>query len=160
MMSSTTRNVECFPERRDTILKMTNSVKNAIPFEGWMRRPRRLTFKPSIFVVFTIYAILSKRFGTAFQNAHTTKYAFGRTSSIMHSTPSTQGSRTWSLQQRPNESEDRSRSRKKMQPMPVRGYDAASIEHYYDRRPLQVGWRLNSLGFPLLGKLFSSQETY
>ena len=38
-----------------------------------------------------------------------------------------------------------------MKPMPVTGYDAQSILDFYDRRPLQVGWRLNSLGFPLLG---------
>lgn len=31
------------------------------------------------------------------------------------------------------------------------GYDSDAIEELYDRRPLQVGWRLNSLGFPLLG---------
>jgi len=43
------------------------------------------------------------------------------------------------------------RSRKKMKPMPVTGYDAQAILDFYDRRPLQVGWRLNSLGFPLLG---------
>ena len=41
--------------------------------------------------------------------------------------------------------------RKKMKPMPVTGYDAQAILDFYDRRPLQVGWRLNSLGFPLLG---------
>jgi hypothetical protein len=39
----------------------------------------------------------------------------------------------------------------KTKPIPVTGYDAKTIEQYYDRRPLQVGWRLNSLGFPLLG---------
>ena len=43
------------------------------------------------------------------------------------------------------------RGRKKMKPMPVTGYDAQAILDFYDRRPLQVGWRLNSLGFPLLG---------
>lgn len=31
------------------------------------------------------------------------------------------------------------------------GYNYKAIEELYDRRPLQVGWRLNSLGFPLLG---------
>jgi predicted unusual protein kinase regulating ubiquinone biosynthesis (AarF/ABC1/UbiB family) len=35
--------------------------------------------------------------------------------------------------------------------MPITGYDAQAIEAFYDRRPLQVGWRLNSLGFPMLG---------
>lgn len=40
--------------------------------------------------------------------------------------------------------------RVKIEPMPVIGYDAAAIEDHYDRRPLQVIWRLNSLGFPLL----------
>jgi len=34
--------------------------------------------------------------------------------------------------------------------MPVTGYDARAIEEYYDMRPLRVGWRLNTLGFPLL----------
>jgi hypothetical protein len=42
--------------------------------------------------------------------------------------------------------------RQKMKPMPVTGYDARAIEDYYDMRPLEVVWRLNSLGFPLLGK--------
>ena len=41
--------------------------------------------------------------------------------------------------------------REKTKPMPITGYDASAIEDFYDRRPLQVGWRLNSLGFPLLG---------
>jgi len=35
--------------------------------------------------------------------------------------------------------------------MPITGYDAKAILEFYDRRPLQVGWRLNSLGLPLLG---------
>ena len=43
------------------------------------------------------------------------------------------------------------REHMKIQPLPIKGYDALAIEEYYDRRPLQVGWRLNSLGFPLLG---------
>ncbi len=43
-----------------------------------------------------------------------------------------------------------SRNKQKMKPMPVTGYDAKAIEEYYDMRPLQVGWRLNTLGFPLL----------
>lgn len=34
--------------------------------------------------------------------------------------------------------------------MAVTGYDAKAIEEFYDARPLQVGWRLNSLGLPLL----------
>jgi hypothetical protein len=46
------------------------------------------------------------------------------------------------------------RNRAKMQPMPVTGYNSLAIEEHYDRRPFQVGWRLNSLGFPLLGKLW------
>jgi hypothetical protein len=40
--------------------------------------------------------------------------------------------------------------KQKMKPMPLTGYDAKAIEEYYDVRPLQVGWRLNSLGLPLL----------
>jgi hypothetical protein len=38
-----------------------------------------------------------------------------------------------------------------MKPMPILGYNARTILAYYDARPLEVGWRLNSLGFPLLG---------
>jgi hypothetical protein len=44
--------------------------------------------------------------------------------------------------------------------MPVTGYDAQAIEKYYDLRPLQVGWRLNSIGFPLLGEFFYSCFVY
>jgi len=42
-------------------------------------------------------------------------------------------------------------AREKTNPMPITGYDPAAIEEFYDRRPFQVGWRLNSLGLPLLG---------
>jgi hypothetical protein len=75
--------------------------------------------------------------------------------------------RTWNLQRNNNNnnnnnnkdpprgnnnvSDDRSKSRQKMKPMPITGYNYKSIEEYYDRRPLQVGWRLNSLSLPLLG---------
>jgi hypothetical protein len=38
-----------------------------------------------------------------------------------------------------------------MKPMPVLGYDSRAIEDFYDMRPFEVAWRLNSLGFPLLG---------
>ena len=48
----------------------------------------------------------------------------------------------------------RSRRKTKTKPLPVTGYDSDAIEDLYDRRPLQVGWRLNSLGFPLLGMSF------
>ncbi len=41
---------------------------------------------------------------------------------------------------------------KKRRPIPVVGYNAKDICEYYDRRPLVVGWRLNKLSFPLLGK--------
>jgi predicted unusual protein kinase regulating ubiquinone biosynthesis (AarF/ABC1/UbiB family) len=44
--------------------------------------------------------------------------------------------------------------------MPITGYDAKAIEEYYDARPLQVGWRLNRLGLPLLawyGRLLVDQ---
>jgi len=40
---------------------------------------------------------------------------------------------------------------KKKKPMPIVGYNAQDICNYYDRRPLVVGWRLNTLSFPLLG---------
>lgn len=45
----------------------------------------------------------------------------------------------------------KSRARRKTKPMPVTGYNSNEILDVYDRRPLQVGWRLNSLGLPLLG---------
>ena len=47
---------------------------------------------------------------------------------------------------------NQSRQRRKTKPMPITGYDFRAIEELYDRRPLEVGWRLNSLGIPLLGK--------
>ena len=40
---------------------------------------------------------------------------------------------------------------KKQKPMPLVGYDAEKILHTYDRKPLEVGWRLNVLSLPLLG---------
>lgn len=43
------------------------------------------------------------------------------------------------------------RARRKTKPMPVTGYNSLEILEVYDRRPFQVAWRLNSLGFPLLG---------
>jgi len=46
--------------------------------------------------------------------------------------------------------------------MPIVGYNAQDICHFYDRSPLVVGWRLNSIGFPLLGMfvcLFSFYDT-
>jgi hypothetical protein len=85
-----------------------------------------------------------------------------------------QGSRTWNQKPReqgqsgggdnsknkaallvtpPSEKPTAKRVRIKTKPMPVTGYNAELIEDYYDRRPFQVGWRLNSLGFPLLGTL-------
>jgi predicted unusual protein kinase regulating ubiquinone biosynthesis (AarF/ABC1/UbiB family) len=56
----------------------------------------------------------------------------------------------------------RSRNKQKKKPLPVTGYDAKAIEKYYDMRPLQVGWRLNSLGLPLLawyGRLLMDRAT-
>ena len=41
---------------------------------------------------------------------------------------------------------------KKKRPIPIVGYNAEEICDYYDRRPLVVGWRLNKLSLPLLGK--------
>ncbi|CAJ1969590.1 unnamed protein product [Cylindrotheca closterium] len=46
---------------------------------------------------------------------------------------------------------DGGRRPQKAKAMPVTGYSGKTIDAFYDRRPLQVGWRLNSLGFPLLG---------
>jgi hypothetical protein len=42
----------------------------------------------------------------------------------------------------------------KTKPMPIKGYDADAILKFYDNRPWEVGWRLNSLGLPLLGWYF------
>lgn len=57
--------------------------------------------------------------------------------------------RTWN--QRPQKESDVVRDDKKMEPLPILGYDSDAIIDFYDRRPLEVGWRLNSLGLPLLG---------
>jgi hypothetical protein len=68
------------------------------------------------------------------------------------SSPATEQPRTWKVQRKNDHSLDnRSRSRQKTKPMPITGYDAQAILEFYDRRPLQVGWRLNSFGIPLLG---------
>ena len=40
----------------------------------------------------------------------------------------------------------------KRKPMPIVGYNGQEICDYYDRSPLEVGWRLNILSLPLLGK--------
>lgn len=64
-------------------------------------------------------------------------------------------SRTWDVHHQHTVTETtvkRKRNRQKTKPMPVVGYDAHAILEHYDRRPFQVGWRLNSLAFPLLGK--------
>lgn len=65
-------------------------------------------------------------------------------------------SRTWSQSPTPEARSGASNTnisgaRKKTKPMPITGYDAVAIEEFYDRRPLEVAWRLNLLGFPLLG---------
>ena len=70
--------------------------------------------------------------------------------------------KTMNARKRIDEFSSGGRWRQKTKPMPVTGYDAQGIEEFYDRRPLQVGWRLNSLGFPLLGmcnyRLFASDN--
>ena len=48
----------------------------------------------------------------------------------------------------------RNRKSKKKKPMPVVGYNGEEICEYYDRSPLIVGWRMNSISIPLLGKDF------
>lgn len=39
----------------------------------------------------------------------------------------------------------------KTKPMPITNYNALEICQTYDRRPFQVGWRMNAVGLPLLG---------
>ena len=75
--------------------------------------------------------------------------------SALHSTRTNDHRRTWNVEGKTGRDgpDSRSWSRQKMKPMPITGYNAKKIEEYYDRRPLQVGWRLNSLGFPLLGTM-------
>jgi hypothetical protein len=113
-------------------------------------------------------SILSSSPSTSSHPLQASRVSFGNEQSPESS------SRTWNVQRRktvnnnnnklapilPNGSslhttttseQQQSPGRKKMKPMPVTGYDAQSILDFYDRRPLQVGWRLNSLGFPLLG---------
>ena len=50
-----------------------------------------------------------------------------------------------------NNNNDRRMLPQKAKPMPITGYNADAILEFYDKRPLEVGWRLNSLGLPLLG---------
>ena len=45
-------------------------------------------------------------------------------------------------------------------PMPILGYDGEAIMEYYDRRPLEVGWRLNSLGIPMVGSFRPGSFSY
>lgn len=75
--------------------------------------------------------------------------------SALRSTRTDDHRRTWNVEKKTSQNgpDNRSWSRQKMKPMPITGYNAKKIEEYYDRRPLQVGWRLNSLGFPLLGTI-------
>ena len=49
---------------------------------------------------------------------------------------------------------------RKQTPMPIVGYDAKEICDKYDRNPLVVGWRLNILSLPLLGKSFFSLNSF
>ena len=82
------------------------------------------------------------------------------------STPEIDGgpSRTWnqrpdlpaSSSQAAQNGTNRRRRQRKPKPIPVTGYNGKEIEDYYDRRPFQVGWRLNILGFPLLGTFFDT----
>jgi hypothetical protein len=44
------------------------------------------------------------------------------------------------------------KERIKTKPMPITNYNALEICQTYDRRPFQVGWRMNAVGLPLLGK--------
>ena len=76
--------------------------------------------------------------------------------SLPSSYPSSPQSTALQRQQRPKQTDpinqnQPSRRQRKTKPLPMTGYDSKAIEELYDRRPLQVGWRLNSLGFPLLG---------
>lgn len=67
-------------------------------------------------------------------------------------------SRTWRQQPSIRESPPSDQRRiqpLKTKPMPIIGYDAQAIIDYYDKRPLEVGWRLNCLGLPLLSWYFS-----
>lgn len=44
------------------------------------------------------------------------------------------------------------REKIKTKPLPIEGYDANEVLFTYDRKPFQVGWRMNAVGLPLLGK--------
>ena len=43
------------------------------------------------------------------------------------------------------------RRKLKSEAMPVTGYNPEALDDYFDRHPWKVAWRLNSIGFPLLG---------
>jgi hypothetical protein len=83
---------------------------------------------------------------TATSHPTTTPHNPSRTGTVgdFFQSPSTINNNKSYQQQQPSR-------RQKMKPMPVLGYDSHAIEDYYDMRPFEVAWRLNSLGFPLLG---------
>lgn len=76
-------------------------------------------------------------------------------SSLFLATHSGNQPRTWNRKQL-GQAGTHSMEIQKTKPMPVVGYDYEAICNFYDRRPLQVGWRLNSLGLPLLGELVNA----
>jgi hypothetical protein len=147
---------------------MSSSSFRLVPLSKWGCRSRNSG--PSFILLLLCISACSSFLQERIPSASTTS------TSLRMSTPANfpgQGSRTWNQKPRdqgksldgdnsknkaallvtPPPETTAKRVRIKTKPMPVTGYNAKSIEDYYDRQPFQVGWRLNSLGFPLLGML-------
>jgi hypothetical protein len=127
---------------------------------GWPPKPTTAKQSPNVSGVDTRGAALSLPLNWFSPVARTNNATSLRSLSLSFpaplraSSPLSDSSRApYHVQQRRSLSSPPLRRRQKMKPMPILGYDALAIEEYYDVRPLEVGWRLNSLGFPLLGKL-------
>jgi hypothetical protein len=117
---------------------------------------------PIFLPLFCLFPVLSFYVSPLRRNSHQIQFTKQECEKHAFSLFSSRGNdaRTWTQQRssgspfnpQHNRVDSHPQRRQKMKPMPVTGYDARAIEDYYDMRPLEVGWRLNSLGFPLLGK--------
>jgi hypothetical protein len=153
--------------RMPTISTCSSAPLRLVPMAKWGCRARH-SCTPCLLLLLCISAcssFLQERIPSATTTMPTSLYMANTVNF-----PGT-GSRTWSQKPRqqgnsvdtnnkaalmvtpPPLNKTAKRVRQKTKPMPVTGYNAEAIEYYYDRRPFQVGWRLNSLGFPLLGTL-------
>lgn len=114
-----------------------------VPYRTWHRRsPKPLEMR----MIWTFSVILLVCMSSSPSNRHNHISIFGQVMALS----STGGATTRRINANTSVSISKNRMIKQ-QPMPLVGYDAEKIIHHYDRRPLEVGWRLNALSLPLLG---------